>query len=147
MGRSRAAILSSQRKWLVVATVFLTNFFVVGSGSCIAGVFLTPLVRHFGWSRARVSSLAMLVSLTSAAFGPVVGWLLDRVDAVKVVSVGVVLTAASLLLAGRANSFPAFALAHIVMGFGYAMAAMIPAALIVSNWFDSDRGVALGIAM
>jgi MFS family permease len=140
-------ILREQQKWLVVAAVFVTNFFVVGSGSCITGVFLTPLVRQFGWTRTRASSLAMMVALTSAASGPVVGWLLDVVDARRVMSAGVAVTAAALLLAGRANSFGTIAAAHIIMGLGMALAAMIPAALVVSNWFDTGRGVALGIAM
>ena len=140
-------ILREQQKWLVVAAVFVTNFFVVGSGSCITGVFLTPLVRQFGWTRTRASSLAMMVALTSAASGPVVGWLLDVVDARRVMWAGVAVTAAALLLAGRANSFGTIAAAHIIMGLGMALAAMIPAALVVSNWFDTGRGVALGIAM
>ena len=136
-----------QNKWLIVATVFLTNFFVVGSGSCITGIFLTPLVTQFGWSRTRVSALPMMLALTSAVCGPVVGWLLDMIDAGKVVSAGVVVTAAALLLAGHANSFGTMATAHIMMGVGMALAAMIPAAVVVSNWFDSQRGIALGIAM
>jgi MFS family permease len=140
-------MLRHQKKWLIVATVFLTNFFVVGSGSCITGVFLTPLVTQFGWSRTRASSLAMMVALTSAAFGPLVGWLLDTIDAGKIVSAGVAMTAAALLLAGRANSYGTIAAAHIIMGLGMALGAIIPAAVVVSNWFDSGRGIALGIAM
>ncbi len=134
-------ILRKQQKWLIVAVVFLTNFFVVGSGSCITGVFLTPLVTQFGWTRTRASSLAMMVALTSAASGPVVGWFLDVVDARRVMSVGVAITAAALLLAGRANLFRTIAAAHIMLGLGMAMAAMIPAALVISNWFDTGRGV------
>jgi MFS family permease len=139
--------LRHKQKRLIVATVFLTNFFVIGSGSCITGVFLTPLVTQFGWSRTRVSSLAMMVSLTSAAIGPLVGWLLDTIDAGKIMSAGIAMTAGALLLAGRANSFGTIAAAHIIMGLGVALAAMIPAAVVVSNWFDSGRGIALGIAM
>ncbi len=75
------------------------------------------------------------------------GWLLDTIDAGKIVSTGIAMTAAALLLAGRANSFGTFAAAHIMMGLGMALAAMIPAALVVSNWFDTARGIALGIAM
>ena len=145
--RQSIMIWRKQQKWLIVAAVFLTNFFVVGSGSCITGVFLTPLVRQFGWTRTRVSSLAMMVALTSAASGPSVGWLLDNIDARSVMSAGVAMTAAALLLAGRSNSFGTIAAAHIMMGLGMALAAMIPAALVVSNWFDSGRGIAMGIAM
>ena len=89
----------------------------------------------------------MMVALTSAVSGPVVGSLLDMIDACKVVSVGILMTAAALVLAGRANSFGTIATAHVMMGLGVALAAMIPAAVVISNWFDSARGVALGVAM
>lgn len=61
------------------------------------------------------------------------GWLLDTIDAGKIVSTGIAMTAAALLLAGRANSFGTFAAAHIMMGLGMALAAMIPAAVVVST--------------
>ena len=136
-----------QEKWLLLAVLFFSNFFVIGSTSSITGVFLTPLVRHFGWTRTLAASLTMLMALSGALSGPLVGRLLDSLAAQKVMAVGVALTALALLGAGRAQSFAAMAAAHVMIGVGTAAAAIIPVSLVTSNWFGARRGVALGIAM
>ena len=140
-------IAEERKKWLLLVVLFLSNFFVIGSTSSITGVFLTPLVRHFGWTRTLAASLTMLLALTGALAGPIVGRLLDSLAAQKVMVAGVALTAIALLAAGRANSFAAMAAAHVMMGIGTAASAIIPVSLVTSNWFGARRGVALGIAM
>ena len=136
-----------RKGWLLLGVLFLSNFFVIGSSSSITGVFLTPLVRHFGWTRTLAASLTMLLALTGALAGPILGRLLDSLAAQKVMAAGVALTALALLAAGRANSFAAMASAHIMIGIGTAASTIIPVSLVTSNWFGARRGVALGIAM
>ena len=136
-----------RKGWLLLGVLFLSNFFVIGSTSSITGVFLTPLVRHFGWTRTLTASLTMLLALTGALAGPIVGRLLDSLAAQKVMAAGVTLTAIALLAAGRANSFAAMAAAHVMIGIGTAASTIIPVSLVTSNWFGARRGVALGVAM
>ncbi|SRR5579875_1272379 len=136
-----------RKRGLLLGVLFLSNFFVIGSSSAITGVFLTPLVRHFGWSRTLAASLTMLIAVTGALAGPVVGRLLDSLAAQKVMAVGVALTALALIAAGRANSFRAMAAAHVMIGVGTAASTIIPVSLVTSNWFGARRGAALGVAM
>ncbi len=136
-----------RKKSLLLVVLFVSNFFVIGSSSSITGVFVTPLVKDFGWSRTRVSALTTLLALTGALAGPVAGRLLDSLAAQKVMAAGVAITAVALLLAGQAASFRTMATAHVMMGVGTAASTMIPVALVTSNWFGARRGVALGIAM
>jgi len=136
-----------RENWLLLGDLFLSNFFVIGSSSAITGVFQTPMVRHFGWTRTLAASLTMLIALTGALAGPIVGRLLDSLAAQKVMAVGVALTALALLAAGRADSFAAMAAAHVMIGVGTAASTIIPVSLVTSNWFGARRGVALGIAM
>src|SRR6476660_4469566 len=49
------------------------------------GVFLKPLAAEFGWSRAEVSLAFTITALTVAACSPVIGRLLDRFPARRVV--------------------------------------------------------------
>ncbi len=140
-------MIEERKGWLLLAVLFLSNFFVIGSSSSITGVFLTPLVHHFGWTRTVAASLTMLLALTGALAGPITGRLLDSLAAQKVMAAGVALTALALLAAGRANSFAAMAAAHIMIGVGTAASTIIPVSLVTSNWFGARRGVALGIAM
>jgi MFS family permease len=140
--------MNEERKpWLLLVVLFLSNFFVIGSTSSITGVFLTPLIHQFGWTRTVAASLTMLIAITGALTGPITGRLLDSLAAQKVMAVGVAITALALLAAGRANSFALMAAAHIMIGVGTAASTIIPVSLVTSNWFGARRGVALGISM
>jgi len=136
-----------RRAWLLVGTLFVTLFLVFGSGYNTAGVFLTPLLDHFGWSRARLSLLQTTVALAAGLAVPPVGWLLDRIEARLVIVTGAVLAGAGFLLASRAGGFGALLAAHALIGLGLGAATLLPASLVVANWFGANRGLALGLAM
>jgi len=70
-----------RRAWLVVGSLFTTLFLVFGSGYNTAGVFFTPLLDHFGWTRAQLSLLQTTLALAAGLVVPLVGWLLDRLEA------------------------------------------------------------------
>jgi MFS family permease len=51
------------------------------------------------------------------------------------------------LLAGRADSYPRMLLAYLVLGVGLSAATLLPASLVIANWFDVRRGLAMGVTM
>ncbi|MBV8867481.1 MAG: MFS transporter, partial [Acidobacteriaceae bacterium] len=60
----------------------------VGFGSVVIftfGVFLKPLTVEFGWTRSQVSLAFTLAALTVACCSPVIGRLLDRFPARRVI--------------------------------------------------------------
>jgi predicted MFS family arabinose efflux permease len=134
-----------RRGWLIVAVLFITLFVVFGGGYNTAGVFFDPMRKYFGWSSARQSSLQTILALTAGVTVPLFGWLLDRIEARIIMSGGVVLGGVALLLASRANSFATLAIAYIGLGAAIAASTLLPAGLIVANWFKQRRGTALGI--
>jgi hypothetical protein len=150
-GRPRA-VKAGHQTWnrqqrLIVASLFLTLFLVFGSGFNTAGVFFEPLLRHFGWTRARLSSLQTVLGLSAGVSAPFLGWLLDRVDAGAVIASGVCVSGAALLLASRANSYDAFLIAYAMLGVGIAAVTLLPCSQVLANWFGERRGTALGLAM
>jgi predicted MFS family arabinose efflux permease len=134
-----------RRGWLIVAVLFITLFVVFGGGYNTAGVFFDPMRKYFGWSSARQSSLQTILALTAGVTVPLFGWVLDRIEARIIMSGGVVLAGAALLLASRANSFVTLTAAYIGLGAAIAASTLLPAGLIVANWFKQRRGTALGI--
>ena len=62
--------------WLTVASLFVTLFLIFGSGYNTAGVFVTPLIKEFGWKRAKISFLQSLLAASAGFSGPLIGWLL-----------------------------------------------------------------------
>lgn len=134
--------------WVIVAGLFVTLLLVFGSGNNASGVFVTPLLRHFGWSHAQVSSLPALLAVSAGVSGALlIGWLLDRLETRAVMVTGVTAAGVSLVMASRANSYPAMLVAYAVLGVGIAAATYLPASMVIAKWFGARRGLAMGIAM
>jgi sugar phosphate permease len=131
--------------WIMVASLFATLFLIFGSGYNTAGVFVTPLIKEFGWKRAKVSFLQSVLAASAGFSGPLAGWLLDRVEARRIMVVGAAMAGSAWLLASRAHSYPLLVIAYLMMGIGLTGATLLPAALIVANWFQAKRGLAMGV--
>jgi MFS family permease len=131
--------------WMIVLCLFVSLFIVWGGGVNTGAVFFPALLKHFGWSRAYLSTLGSSGAIAAGLAGPLVGWLLDRFDARRVMAVGIVTTALAFLGASRADSYSALLIANIAIGIGVTAATVIPCSLILSNWFGARRGLAMGL--
>jgi sugar phosphate permease len=131
--------------WLTVASLFVTLFLIFGSGYNTAGVFVTPLIKEFGWKRAKISFLQSVLAASAGFSGPLIGWLLDRMEARRVMVFGAIVAGSAWLLASQAHSYPVLVAAYMLMGIGLTGATLLPAALIIANWFASNRGTAMGL--
>jgi MFS family permease len=131
--------------WLIVASLWVTLFIIFGGGYLTAGVFFTPLLKQFGWGRAQLSTLQGSLAISAGISAPLIGWLLDKVEARIVMVVGAVLAGIAYLLASQVHSFTPMLGAYLLLGVGICAATLLPAALVVSNWFGANRGLALGL--
>jgi MFS family permease len=112
------------------------------------GVFIGPLREAFGWSQSEAFAALLVITLTSAPLAPIVGGLVDRYGARRVVLLAFACEAlifASFAWQGaslwtfyaRFVAFALFALATTHVAF----------ARVITLWFDRRRGLALGIAL
>ena len=97
-------IARQRQGWLMVLVLFVIMAIIVG---CIdsTGVLFTPLLKHFGWSRTRMSTVISAMSLAIGLSTPVAGWFVDRIGARVVIAVGAAIAGAGMLIASQANSF------------------------------------------
>jgi MFS family permease len=111
-------------------------------------VFVPALVRAFPhWSRAEVALLPSALALSAGVSVVPIGWLLDRVEARLVMVFGAVASGSAFLIASQAGSlFPMMA-AYLLLGVGISAATVLPASLVLANWFDARRGLAMGVAI
>jgi MFS family permease len=134
-----------QQGWIIVAVLFVTLFLIWGPVNA-SSVFFLPVVKHFGWSRALFSLLAATAPLAAGFSSPAIGSLLDRYGERRIMIAGAAMVALSFLALSRADSAAAFFVIFIVLGVGITGSTIIPAALVITNWFRERRGLALGIA-
>ena len=136
-----------RQAWLIVAVLFAALAFIFSGTIATPGIFFASLIREFGWSHARVSLLASSVMLGTIPGSLAAGFLLERYDTRSSMVAGAALTAGSLLFASQADSYLPFLISYFFAGFGVAMATLLPAALVVANWFQAKRGMAMGVAI
>src|SRR5258706_961762 len=130
--------------WVVVAVGALMGCMAVGSMFSLA-VFLAPMTRDTGWSRAAISSAMTLNFLIMGVGGFGWGALSDRFGPRIVTLAGAILLGAGMVLASRATSQTEFQLVYgvlIGLSAGTFFAPMISAA---SAWFDRHRGLAISL--
>ena len=130
--------------WVVVAVGALMGCLAVGAMFSLA-VFLEPMTRDTGWSRAAISSAMTLNFLIMGVGGFAWGALSDRFGPRIVVLAGSVLLGAGMVLASRATSQTEFQLVYgvlIGLSAGSFFAPMISAA---SAWFERHRGLAISL--
>jgi MFS family permease len=112
------------------------------------GIFLKPVIEEFGWSRQAASLAFSIAALMIAACSPLLGHLLDRVGARRVILpcvtvFGCAFASLALLTPHLWHLYAIFAILGAV-GNGTAMLAYSRA---VSTWFERRRGMALALMM
>jgi sugar phosphate permease len=132
--------------WIIVACLFVTLCLVFGSGYNTAGVFFTPLLKYFRWSRAQLSTLTGILAISAGLSAPLVGYLLDRVEARVLIVTGALAAGAAFFWASQVNSFSPMLGAYLLLGIGIGAATLLPCSMVIANWFgERNRGLAMGI--
>lgn len=130
--------------WAVVAVGGLMGCMAVGAMFSLA-VFLAPMTRDTGWSRAAISSAMTINFLVMGAAGFGWGALGDRFGARLVALAGAILLGAGMVLASRATSETEFQLIYGVLIGVSAGSFFAPMIAAVSAWFDRHRGLAISL--
>jgi OFA family oxalate/formate antiporter-like MFS transporter len=112
------------------------------------GAFIKPLETNFGWSRTVIQAGALFAVSLGALTYPLIGQLVDRHGARRIIFTGLVGIAAGFLLAAAMRGalwqyYTAFAVLSI---FG-AGASPVAWARVISANFERQRGLALGLTM
>ncbi len=132
--------------WFVVGISFLT-LAVGGSSNGSFSVFYVAILEEFNWSRADTAGAFSLSMLIFGACSPLVGWLLDRFGARRVMPFGVIVLSAGLLVSSLVSSlWQLYIFYGVLVAVGVTHIGFIPNVIIISNWFFRHRALALGIA-
>ncbi len=132
------------RWWHVVGGLCMN----LALGSLYAwSVFVAPLEKEFGWTRADTSTVFTVAIVVFALSFIVAGRLQDRLGPFRISLVGSVLLTLGFLLCTKTSSLTYLIVCFGVLvgvgnGFGYATP--IP---VMAKWFPDKRGLAVGLAV
>jgi MFS family permease len=140
--------LAFRNPWWVVfgATIGM----IVSNGPILQftfGVFLKPVTREFGWNRGTMAAAIVICHLLGAIATPFLGRMIDRFGIRRVTLPFIALFALATAAISRTPASPiAFMMLYAVCGLVSSGQAPQPYVKAISAWFDSKRGLALGIA-
>jgi len=131
--------------WVVVVVCFLT---ALSSSAALGlpGALLQPLSREFGWSVDNISSALAVRFALFGLMGPFAAILMERLGLRAVMVTALGLIAAGMLLVTRMDQFwQLVLLMGVMLGVGSGMTALVLNAVVANRWFDSHRGLVVGL--
>jgi len=131
----------------IVITAFLALFSLVGFAYYGLPFFFDFMTKEYGWSRTVITSgNALGKLLVGPLFGFIAGWLIDKYGPRRLMMAGVLLMGTALIGLSFSNSLGLFYLFYIFNALGYVCGGPLPCQVLISRWFDKNRGKAMGIA-
>jgi sugar phosphate permease len=132
--------------WVVVGVVFLTMAICVNARTAFSLIF-PPIIDEFGWERGVTAGAFSFGFVVSAVLSPLLGRLMDRRGPRVVMEIGIVATAAGLLLATFTHEpWHVYATLGMLVGAGTTFTGYTGQALFLPNWFVRRRGLAISVA-
>jgi MFS family permease len=131
--------------WIVLGAV--TFCLLASSGvRAVFGVYIKPMEAELGWSRSALSGAAAISLLLLGAVGPFAGRLADRWGPRRVIALSLSLLAAGTVASAFVTSlWHIYVTAGVLMAVGAGGAALSTGSAVVARWFDTSRGLAIGV--
>jgi MFS family permease len=135
------------RRAYVASTSFVALFTIVGLALYGLPFYYDFMVREFGWSRAQVTSgNAISKLLIGPLFGFAAGWVVDRFGPRRLMLAGIVMAGSALVGLAHMSALWMFYLFYVFNAIGYVCGGPLPNQVLLSRWFDTGRGKAMGFA-
>ena len=131
--------------WVILGCLCCAGFARQGPAVATLSIFVEPLTREFGWSRAALSGAVSLGGVLAALTSPLIGPLVDRYGSRAALSVAVLVTGAAMLLLSLTQSLLVFYLLFCVARMNWAGPFELAIYGAVNNWFIARRALATSI--
>ncbi|MDA0240261.1 MAG: MFS transporter, partial [Proteobacteria bacterium] len=131
--------------WIVVAVAFVTMALGVNVRTTFSLLF-PPILDEFGWSSGTIAATFSIGFIVSTLLAPFVGGLMDRFGPRIILPLAAIAVSAGLVTTTLATEPWHFYLTFGVLVIGGSVfMGYIGHTLILPNWFDRRRGLAIGI--
>src|SRR6202171_3969331 len=148
-GKPPAAAKPARRTfygWYVAYGLMVVSTMTAGFLFYNVAVLLEAFVAERGFPVGLASFATGIFFVTSGVAGLIVGQIINRVDARKIIAVSACVTALALGSVGLLRTPAQLIAFYIVLGFCYGGCGLVTASTIVARWFDTKRPQALSVA-
>lgn len=135
------------RCFSIVGYSFVLMFLMQTMIGSLHSLFLVPVTEGLGMDRGAFSLMFTIAGFAGVASLPVITKLLQKYPARIVVSVSILLAGGGFAVFSQATELWQFFAIAIVMGAGNSGCTLMVASLLINNWFEDRKGLALGIGL
>ena len=132
--------------WVILGCLCCAGCARQGPAVATVSIFVEPLSREFGWSRAALSGAVSLGGVLAALASPLIGPWVDRHGSRATLSLAVLVTGAAMLLLSLTPSLLVFYLLFCIARMNWAGPFDLGIYTAVNNWFIARRPLANSIA-
>jgi sugar phosphate permease len=130
-----------------LAAAFLALFSIVGFALYGLPFFYDFFVQDLGWTRRQVTSgNAISKVVVGPVFGFLAGAIVDRFGARRLMLAGIVMAGAAVVGLSTITTPGGFYVFYFLNALGYVCGGPLPCQVLLTRWFDSGRGKAMGVA-
>jgi predicted MFS family arabinose efflux permease len=131
--------------WVAVGVTFVLLLVAAGVRAA-PSVLIVPLEEAFGWSRATISGAIAINIFLYGLMGPFAAALMQSIGVRRSIYLAMGLVAASVAASTMMTAAWQFMMLWgLFVGLGVGVVAMVLGATIVSRWFATNRGLAMGL--
>ena len=128
--------------WIILGCAVLVMALASGTRMSF-GIAMLPLSEQFGWTRTTLSTIALITGIIGGLLQMVLGILVDRYGARRLLGWGVALLGLGVWLLTVSTTVWQFGLAYgVLVGVGFAATQQVVTSALVANWFQHNRGFA-----
>src|SRR5271166_4674269 len=121
--------------WVILGCLCCAGFSRAGPAVATLSIFVEPLTREFGWSRAALSGAVSLGGVLAALSSPLIGPLLDRHGARVALCLAVLVTGIAMMLLSLTQSLLVFYLLFCIARMNFAGPFDLGIYSGLNNWF------------
>jgi len=134
------------KHWLVLIAACAMSASSFGISLNVIGVFYTPVAESLGVYRGTFAVHATLSSLALAIVTLYFSQLLNRFGWKPLLTFGVLLASLSTAAMAFTTQMWVFYILGTLRGLGAGLFAAVPVSLVINNWFEEKKGLAMSIA-
>ena len=133
--------------WWIVASVFIAQLFMVGFITYAFPLIIVSVREDFGTTATEINMAMTASAMVGIFLPPLVGPLVDRWSARWLMVLGAIALVSSLVLLSLTQGVVQFVLVFaLFMATANTLLGPVTGSALVSRWFTTSRGKALGIA-
>ena len=133
--------------WWIVATAFMSMTFLFTPIVNLISFFTDPVTQELGIERSQFTLYFTIVTLVGLVAAPIAGKVLKKVNIRLFMTVCTLLGALSFVGFSFASNIYIFYALAVLQGISLIAGSIVPSSVLITNWFNEKRGLALGIAL